>query len=157
MITDFEKAAINAFSGVFPNCEHHGCFFHLCQCVFRQIIVCGLKTQYEKDADFALAMRCLPALAFVPESDVVNAFKKLSKSNIIPFVADAVVNYFEETWIGKKYDVDAYDHLQNFPFRCGPATKASSPIHPVLTMAWRDGIVLLSQCVVVLTIIFGKQ
>lgn len=35
--TTYEKAAIDAAAQVFPNADINGCFFHFCQCIYRQI------------------------------------------------------------------------------------------------------------------------
>lgn len=37
LIVDFEKAFINAFKTVFPECDIHGYYFHSCQCIWRCI------------------------------------------------------------------------------------------------------------------------
>lgn len=37
IMVDFEKAAIDAAAQVFPNADINGCFFHFCQCIYRQI------------------------------------------------------------------------------------------------------------------------
>ena len=57
--------------------------------------------RYENDGDFALQMRLLPALAYVPLTDVVEAFNRLTESDALPAEAQPVVDYFEDTWIGR--------------------------------------------------------
>ena len=57
---------------------------------------------FQDDADFSHKLRMLPALAFVPEDAVVEAFGKLADipGQPIPDETDAVVHYFEDTYIG---------------------------------------------------------
>lgn len=86
---------------VFPNARIQGCFFHFCQCILRKIAACGLKGRYQRDPDFALMMRLLPALAFIPLSKVVVAFEALLESGIFPPECREVLDYVEDTWIGR--------------------------------------------------------
>ncbi|XP_068205281.1 uncharacterized protein [Palaemon carinicauda] len=72
---DFEKAMMKACLKEFPNTEQNGCFFHFSQCIFRAIQNNGLKRKYETETSFALQMRMLPALAFVPVGSVIDAFE----------------------------------------------------------------------------------
>lgn len=102
IVTDFEKAALKAFSSVFPGSEQHGCFFHFAQAIFRRIQRLGLQHRYETDADFALNLRHLSALAFVPLPDVEKAYTTLINEDIIPPEAEELLTYFEDTWIGRK-------------------------------------------------------
>ncbi len=74
---DFEKAAIKAAEDVLANVEVSGCFFHFAQCLYRQVQANGLQAKYNDDPDFANHIRCLAALAFVPETDVVRQFEEL--------------------------------------------------------------------------------
>ncbi|XP_064632829.1 uncharacterized protein LOC135491100 [Lineus longissimus] len=71
VLMDYERAAKNAFEHVFPETEVKGCFFHLAQNVYRQVQASGLAAEYQHNPQFALAIRMIPALAFVPEEDVV--------------------------------------------------------------------------------------
>ena len=67
-MTDFEQAAITAIREYFPEVQSTGCFFHLQQCVWRRVQHLGLVGAYEEhDGRFAMSVRCLAALAFVPE------------------------------------------------------------------------------------------
>lgn len=61
----------------------------------------GLKQRYETDADFALSLKMLSALAFVPVHAVIRAFEELCDSDVIPLEAQPVVDYMEDTWIGR--------------------------------------------------------
>ncbi|KAG7178089.1 hypothetical protein Hamer_G003854 [Homarus americanus] len=59
-----------------------------------------LPGQYQVDADFALNIRMLPALAFIPHGEVVDAFNTLQE-NMQP-KANPVIEYFEDTYIGRQ-------------------------------------------------------
>ena len=72
-MVDFEKASINAFEEHFLAVVS-GCFFHFSQNIFRKIQSKGLTNQYMEDPKFAVTMRMLPSLAFVPEHDVSDCF-----------------------------------------------------------------------------------
>ncbi|XP_059154938.1 uncharacterized protein LOC131940304 [Physella acuta] len=66
IMIDFEMAVIKSVERVFPKCEVKGCFFHLSQNIYRKIQDSGLQQLYQVDSEFALKLRMLPALAFVP-------------------------------------------------------------------------------------------
>jgi hypothetical protein len=103
IMVDFDRAAINAFLQQFPQSTVHGCFFHLSQGIWRQIQQAGLQVRYSQDAEFALQLPLLPALAFVPPNDVVDAFEQLLDSQFCvenENVLLLVLNYFEDTWLG---------------------------------------------------------
>lgn len=96
---DFEKAAMNAVTNSFPGTSIHGCFYHLSQSVYRHVQAAGLQERYRTDENLALAVRMLPALAFIPIDHVVEAFEKLedlASNEIMP-----VIDYFEDTYIGR--------------------------------------------------------
>ena len=80
------------------------------QCNFDPLLFCckikrrgiqslGLQVQYKDDEDFAHNVRMLAALAFVPEPDVISAFEAVSED--FPFDAQTVIDYFEDTYIGR--------------------------------------------------------
>ena len=60
----------------------------------------GLQSRYQSDAEFAISIRMIPALAFVPSDSVVQAFEHLQESMCEE--ADGVINYFEDTFIGRR-------------------------------------------------------
>ena len=91
---DFEKAAINAFHESFPNAAVNGCFYHLSQSVYCKVQTSGLQERYASDEAFSLAVRLLPALAFVPPEHVVHAFERVQEN--LPAEAESISDYFED-------------------------------------------------------------
>lgn len=79
IITDFELAAMNAFTVCFPNAKGKCCLFHWGQIVWRKIRDEGLATEYGKNLEFAVFMRQLVALAFLTPSEIIPTFVKLQK------------------------------------------------------------------------------
>ena len=75
---DFEKSVIMAVRSVWDGCQINGCFFHLHQACWRNIVSNGLRDHYLADARLAVLLRCLPALAFVPLQHVSRVFDSLS-------------------------------------------------------------------------------
>ncbi len=89
---------------MFPLANQRGCFFHLSQCVWRRVQSEGLQERYSNDPDFALQVRHLPALAYVPESDVITTFEELLDSTYYTdneILLRPILDYFEDTWIGR--------------------------------------------------------
>jgi MULE transposase domain len=102
IMTDFELAAINSFCAEFPQARQRGCFFHFNQCVWRKIQSLCLARRYELDEEFALRARMIPSLAYVPPGNVIEAFEILTGGDHLPGELDPLVDYFEDTWIGRQ-------------------------------------------------------
>ncbi|KAF0756156.1 MULE domain-containing protein [Aphis craccivora] len=103
-IIDFEKAFETAFSDKFPQTKIKGCYFHFQQCLWRKVQENGLQALYAENVEFALQVRHLAALPFVPTNKVIHYFEKLVDSTY--FVNNennlsTLVNYFEDTLIGR--------------------------------------------------------
>lgn len=104
IMTDFELAAKNALRVLYPEAVQFGCNFHFGQCLFRRLQQHGsLQIRFRNEPSFALKIKCLSALAFVPPPDVVAAFESLVQD---PFYSSSedirnFMDYFETTWIGK--------------------------------------------------------
>lgn len=97
IITDFEKAAINAVSQIFPQCIQKGCFFHLGQNIWRKIQSCGLATQYGNDENFSFKLRIIPALAFLPPDEINEVFE-IIKNDLL----NEIATWFDEIYINGK-------------------------------------------------------
>jgi hypothetical protein len=105
IMTDFEFSAINAFKYSFPGIFNRGCFFHFTQNLWRKIQkIPELQAKYLENSDFAMNMRKIPALAFVPIDDIIFAFEELiemkffiENSNLL----EKFIEYFEDNYIGR--------------------------------------------------------
>ncbi|CAG8456139.1 4082_t:CDS:2, partial [Dentiscutata heterogama] len=68
------------------------CHFHLAQSVYRRIQVFGLATHYGTDKDFSILMRHIPALAFLPHSEIPAMFDELKNlecgEELVPEMGD---------------------------------------------------------------------
>ncbi|XP_050053383.1 uncharacterized protein LOC126549053 [Aphis gossypii] len=105
IMSDFEMASINAFKEVFPNLKQKGCHFHFSQCIWRKIQQIQYMAQkYISDSTFALQIRLLLALAYVPENHVIDAFEELIDSQYYTDnekILQPLIDYFEDTWVGR--------------------------------------------------------
>lgn len=99
IMIDFELSMIKAIENEFANTEISGCYFHLKQNIIRQIQKFGLKGKYETVPEFALWVKMIGALAFVPVDEVRPVFQKLSNCKRFPVDAKPVLNYFEKTYV----------------------------------------------------------
>ena len=87
IMVDFEQGAINAFKARFPDADMTGCFFHLCQNVYKHVQSNGLQQRYGQDADFALAVRMIPALVLfqsVTYQIVMKHWRTACRKTLIP-------------------------------------------------------------------------
>ena len=100
VMIDFELASRNALAEVFPGATIQGCFYHLSQAVYRKVQSVGLQNGYQNDANLSLHIRMLTALAFVPVDDVLDYFEVLTDA--MPQEAEPIVDYFEDTYIGRR-------------------------------------------------------
>ena len=99
LTVDFEIAVLNAINTSFSGTNKKGCFFHFSQAIFQKIQSLGLQNRYKEDEHFAHKVHMLAALAFVPLPDVIDAFKSVADES--PHDAQEVIDYFEDTYIGR--------------------------------------------------------
>lgn len=99
VMTNFELSSVDAFKHNFPASKPKGCFCNFCESLWRNIQFNGLQHRYENDKEFAMQLRMVAALAFVPVSDVVSSFEQLADS--LPENAQPFLDHFEDTWIGR--------------------------------------------------------
>ena len=71
-LINYEQAARCAIEDIFPNVTVKGCFYHLSQNIYHKVQSEGLQGKYQTEADFALKICMLPALAFTPPDSVID-------------------------------------------------------------------------------------
>lgn len=98
---DFEKGAITAVQTIFPNCQIHGCLFHLTKNMRKQLAEINLLSRYMTEPDFAMYPRMVVALTFVPISDLNTALETLEEE--IPDELRPVINWFEDNYLGRRF------------------------------------------------------
>lgn len=102
IITDFEKAAINASQRVFPCAKHKCCLFHLKQIIWRHIEGAKLDEKYLNDSDFAHKLKHISALPYIPASEIPSAFEQI-KETVLPVEAEPLSDWFSKTYVNGTY------------------------------------------------------
>lgn len=98
VVTDFEKASMNAVKDTFGcDVKTQGCFFHLTQSTWRKIQELGLVGRYREDEEFRLFAGMLDGLAFLPLEDVHNGLHFLK--SIEPAGGTDLTTYFDTTYV----------------------------------------------------------
>ncbi|CAF2112457.1 unnamed protein product [Rotaria magnacalcarata] len=97
---EHERATMNEIKKQFPSSNISGCFFNLCQNVYRAVIRFGLKTLYSENEDFAKQICSLPSLALLPVPDVIPTFDEIKMQ--FPAEGEPMLKYFEDYYKGVK-------------------------------------------------------
>ena len=85
--SDFELAINNSVKEAFNGVRLYLCNFHFRQSVWRHIQSLGWQQRYVADMDFAVKCRKVPALAYLPETDVVEGFEELQEDDdLVPLL-----------------------------------------------------------------------
>lgn len=100
---------MKAIRKVFPDSNLHGCNFHFAQNIWRHVQEVGLQVKYSEDPDFALNIRYLLALPFVPINDVDMAFDAITSSDFYIDIdkkehntaIQTLLSYVESTYVGR--------------------------------------------------------
>jgi hypothetical protein len=104
---DYETAALASAAEAFPAAQVHGCFFHLSQCILRNMSN-TLKKQIGESLETELQVKSLLALAFCPPEDVRIIFHLLYTGFPRESEIRNLGNYFRETWVGSQTSSPRY-------------------------------------------------
>lgn len=96
---DYELAAINSFKEAFSGAKILGCFFHLTKNIKKRLGDYHLLGRYNNDAEFAVNVRMVSALAFVRIADLDEAVDELSAA--LPNELQELLQWFEDNYIGR--------------------------------------------------------
>ena len=101
VLVGFERSEINAFQN--QNIEAQGCFYHLPANIWKHTQHLRLSQRYNQEEEFALHIRMLPVLAFLPAGYVIEGFGELVDTIRVLYdeVADDLLHRFEDTYIGR--------------------------------------------------------
>ncbi|XP_065321616.1 uncharacterized protein LOC135929050 [Gordionus sp. m RMFG-2023] len=132
IIIDFELAALSAFKQSFPMTAMRGCLFHMSQCIWRTVQknprICNA---YKSETNFAMYIKMLMSLAYVPVEDVIHGFEELCASIFYQenrAILAPLIEYFEETWIGKMIAMESRSPIFGISlWNCYESTLASEP------------------------------
>ena len=121
VITDFERAAINAVHDVFPEVTVKGCTFHFRQALMRRIQQEGLKPVYDAQSEQdavrrwlrqVMAMSMLPAFAVSLAWNEVKVPPATGQSSLDSKTA-AFAIYFESTWVTGDFPPELWTHFDH--------------------------------------------
>ena len=105
ILTDFEPALIKYTRKLISKADHHSCFFHMSQCVCRNIQgLPEIRQNYYNEPEFNLEIQKLSALSFVKETDVIAAYDKLLDTKFFNNnieLLKPLLDYFDDTLIDR--------------------------------------------------------
>ncbi|KAK4884083.1 hypothetical protein RN001_000354 [Aquatica leii] len=144
------------FETEFPGYFKTGCFFHLSQCIWRKVQENGKAARYANDAVFALQVKMLSGLGFLPTQDVIPGCEKLTDSQY--YINDddlqSISDYFEDVWIGRlnrRFQRPHYFH----PYY-GIAMKQQKMTFLKQITLWKAGIGVLRKLYLLNIQVFGN-
>jgi len=122
VLMDYERAAINAVTEVFPEVQVKGCSFHFRQALMRKVHQVGLKNVYEEGSCYPSArtwLRMIMAMSMLPAFAVPivwNGLKNpLPTGNVqVDSKLQEFASYFGATWVHGDFQPQLwthYDHL----------------------------------------------
>jgi hypothetical protein len=77
--------------------KHHGCYFHYCQSLYKQVQLLGLATAYLEDESTRLSCRSVMALALLP-IELIEEAAQLLENDSLEEMTD-FFKYFKYQWL----------------------------------------------------------
>lgn len=112
VLTDFEKAEINAVKKVFPDAVQYGCFFHLTKSWWRRMQKLGLTGKYCKSIRMQLTFKQTEALAFLKPKNVPEGLAAIRAS--APQSMQPFLDYVEKNYVLGKIRSDGRRGIPRF-------------------------------------------
>ena len=111
IISDFEASLIPTLRHHFPNCDHHGCYFHHTQAIWRNVQRKGLQKDYEEDQFVRRSARSLMALAFLPTDQIMGIFTTLQQQPVVEGnnQLQALYQYYHDTWLTGPFPLELWN------------------------------------------------
>ncbi|CAF1083575.1 unnamed protein product [Brachionus calyciflorus] len=116
IMSDYELAIMNACKSEFPDAEIKGCYFHMIQCLWKNIQLKGLVNEYKVENN-NIWFEELKTLAFVPPTYVPTAYNYLL--TVVPQTLknnskfSKFLNYFYETWMHGDFEINLWNQFHN--------------------------------------------
>ena len=106
-IFDYEISARKAFQDVYNESKVFGCYFHYTSAIMKKVKELGLFTEYKKNNDVYLIVKCIISLSFVKLEDVLKYFEIIKKKSNkfeddLKNKLSKFYEYIHRTWTGKK-------------------------------------------------------
>ena len=101
--TDFKIALMRSMSAAYPDAELQDCFFQLVKNLRKKIGDLQSMPRYKNEPDFALAVRMISAIAFVPPANLDDLLAELAV--YLPDELMPVLTYSKNRYIGKLLDL----------------------------------------------------
>jgi len=98
VITDFEKAAMNAVDKELE-IDYAGCYFHLRKSFLKKAKKLGLQKKLGTDLQFQKKFNMLSCLAFLPHDEIPQAFSQLSSIFPVEENVTSFLKYIEKNYV----------------------------------------------------------
>ena len=117
-------------------------FLPSCPNIYRKVQTEGLAVNYREDNEFALKIKMLPSLSFVPEMDVIDSFNLLMQD--FPQSAMILRKYIKDNYIGKRRP-NGSRRIPTFPIMVLKMYSRVAITKLALTTMWKFGIMPFNQ------------
>ncbi|XP_055912327.1 uncharacterized protein LOC129946231 [Eupeodes corollae] len=142
IISDFEMAIIRSAQTFFPNTQTNGCLFHFGQIIWRKVQNLSFQVKYGQNENFAMEIRMIKALAFVPPGEVLEYFE--AAYGALEFAeSKTLAKWFKRNYLGSSSSRPRYS--PDF-WTTGAASETSFPRTQNSVEAWHRRLkVVVSQ------------
>ena len=117
-------------------------FLPSCRNIYRNVQTEGLVINYREDNEFALKIKMLPRLSFIPEMDVIDSFNLLMQD--FPQSAMILRKYIKDNYIGKRIP-NGSRRIPMFPIMVLKMYSRIAITKLALTTMWKVGIMPFYQ------------